>query len=324
MEPKMFTSFARFCFVAWCAAIAVPGFAQDYQGPIHILVGYAPGGPADVAARIVADRLGAELKQTIIVENKPGAGGQIAAKALKGSPSDGSTLFLSNLHTVVTVPLTTKEPGFAPSKDFRPVGAVASFELAIAVHPKTAASNLADLGAWLGANKAAATIGVPAPASVPEFMALKINHHFHVETVPIPYRGSAPLVTDLVGGQLTAAVAGIADFLPHQQAGKIKIVAVTHTTPLLPGVPSFAESGIAGLETTETLGLFAPAGTSDKTIQRYNAALNRVLVAPETRERFRVQIMTPIPGTPQAQANELARATAAITALIKESGFVPQ
>ena len=272
-------------------------------------MGYASGGPADVVARIVADRLGAELKQTIVVENKPGAGGQIAAKALKGSPSDGSTLLLSNLHTVVTVLLTTKDPGFAPSRDFRPVGAVASFELALAVHPKTGVSNLADLGAWLGANKAAATIGVPAPASVPEFMALRINRRFHVETVPIPYKGAAPLVTDLVGGQLAAAVAGVADFLPHHQAGRLKIVAVTRATPLLPGVPSFAEAGIAGLEATETLGLFAPAGTSDKTIQRYNAALNRVLATQETKERFRAQIMTPIPGTPQAQASELARAT---------------
>ncbi|WP_281287521.1 tripartite tricarboxylate transporter substrate-binding protein [Cupriavidus campinensis] len=133
-----------------------------------------------------------------MVDNRPGAGGQIAAQALKSAVPDGTTLFLSNTHTIVTVPLTVASPGFAPSTDFRPIGTVANFELALAVHKRTGVKKLSELKAWLAAHSDEANIGVPAPTSAPEFIAGKLARAFRTKTVPVPYRGAAPMVQDLL------------------------------------------------------------------------------------------------------------------------------
>ncbi len=308
---------------------ALPGSAHAqapaYPGPIRILVGYPPGGPADTAARIVADKLATQLGQPVLVDNKPGAGGQIAAQALKAAPADGSVLFLSNTHTVAMVPLTMKAPGFAPATDFRPVGAVANFELALAVHPKTGAASLAELGAWFAARRGDASIGVPAPASAPEFIAGEVARHLKADIVPVAYRGATPMVTDLLAGQISAGVSGISDFLQHQKAGKLRILAASRSTPLLPGVPSFAQAGLPSLDaTSDFLGLYAPAGLNDTAVARYNAALNQVLAQPEVVAKLQASAMTPAAGTPGEQAQRLAHVSKALAALVAQSGFIPQ
>ncbi|CAN5385449.1 Bug family tripartite tricarboxylate transporter substrate binding protein [soil metagenome] len=306
-----------------CAAFGV--HAQGYAGPIRVLVGYPPGGPADTAARIVAEKLAIELGQPMVVDNKPGAGGQIAAQALKAAPADGSVLFMSNTHTVAMVPLTMKSAGFAPATDFRMVGTVATFELALAVHPKTGATNLQELGAWLGTHRGEAGIGVPAPASAPEFVAGKVSRVLKADTVPVAYRGAAPMVSDLLGGQIAAGVSGISDFLQYQQAGKLRILAVSRATPLLPGVPSFSQAGVAGLDnTTDFLGLYAPAALPEAVVVRYNTALNRVLAQPEVVAKLQGYVMTVAPSTPAEQAQHLAQVSKALAGLVQESGFVPQ
>lgn len=314
---------------AAAAALAVPqGVLRaqpgDYRGPVRLLVGYPPGGPADTAARIVADRLTAQLGQPVVVDNRPGAGGQLAAQALKAAPADGSVLFMSNIHTLATLPLTVKAPGFSPMSDFRAVGAVATFELALAVHPKTGARTLAELGQWFTAHPAQANIGVPASASAPEFLGAQVSKAFHADAVPIAYKGAAPLVQDLLGGQVAAAVSGVSDFLPYHQSGRLRMVAATRATPLLPGVPSFADAGFPGLELTDFLGLYAPAALADATVARYNAALNRVLTQPEVVERLQAQVMTAVPGTPAEQAERLRQASRLMAALVQATGFKPQ
>ena len=306
-----------------CAACGA--HAQGHAGPVRVLVGYPPGGPADTAARIVAEKLAVELGQPVVVDNKPGAGGQIAAQALKAAPADGSVLFMSNAHTVAMVPLTMKAAGFAPATDFRTIGTVATFELALAVHPKTGAANLQALGAWLGAHPGGAGIGVPAPASAPEFVAGKVSRVLRVDTVPVAYRGAAPMVSDLLGGQVAAGVSGISDFIQYQQAGKLRILAVSRATRLLPGVPSFSQAGVAGVDnTTEFLGLYAPAALPDAVVVRYNTALNRVLAQPEVIARLQGHVMTAAPSTPAEQAQHLAQVSKAFAGLVQESGFVPQ
>lgn len=172
--------------------------AEDSRKPIRLLVGYPPGGPADIVARIIAERLSSVMGRPVVVDNRPGAGGQIAAQALKSAVPDGTTLFLSNTHTVVTVPLTVASPGFAPSTDFRPIGTVANFELALAVHKRTGVKKLSELKAWLAAHSDEANIGVLAPTSAPEFIAGKLARAFRTKTVPVPYRGAAPMVQDLL------------------------------------------------------------------------------------------------------------------------------
>lgn len=294
-----------------------PAFAQ---APLRLLVGYPPGGPADTAARIVSDRLSRLLGQPVVIDNRPGAGGQIAAQALKAAPADGSVLMLSNTHTVAMVPLTVKSPGFAPAVDFRTVGTVADFELALAVHPKTGARTLAELREWFVRHTAEASIGVPAPASAPEFVAQQISRSFRVDTVPVAYRGAAPMVQDLLGGQLAAGLSGISDFLPYHESGRLRIVAVTRTTALLPRVPSLAEAGLPGLEATDFLALYAPAATPDAAVERWNAALQRVLAMPEVAERLRGHAMTVAPATPAAHAQRLAQASRMLAGLLRDSG----
>ena len=331
MTMKMAYSSRRHLLGALAAgatAIALPPGARAqpdaYRGPVRLLVGYPPGGPADTAARIVADKLSVQLGQPVVVDNRPGAGGQLAALALKAAPADGSVLFMSNIHTLATLPLTVKAPGFSPMGDFRAVGSVATFELALAVHPRTGARTLAELGRWFATHPREANIGVPAPASAPEFLEAEVSRAFHAEAMPIAYKGAAPLVQDLLGGQVAAAVSGVSDFLPYQQSGKLLMVAVTRATPLLPGVPSFADAGLPGLELTDFLGLYAPAALAEAAVARYNTALNRVLAQPDVVERLQAQVMTAMPGTPVEQAERLHRASRLMAALVQASGFKPQ
>ncbi|MGY2907766.1 tripartite tricarboxylate transporter substrate-binding protein [Bradyrhizobium sp. URHC0002] len=302
-----------------------PTMSQNVTGPIRLFVGYPAGGPADVGARLIAEGLARELKRAIIVENKSGAGGQLAALAVKSAPADGSVLFLSNLHAMATIPLTIKEPGFSPSHDFKMIGAVATFELALAVHPKTQSSSLSEFAAWLVANRSVANVGVPASGSAPEFVINKIARTLNAEATPVPYRGAAPMVQDLLGGQIAAALSSISDFLPYHEANTLRIVAVSQTTPLLPDVPSFTQAGIWGLDgTTDFLGLYAPAATSADIVERYNAALKTVLALPEVRAGFAKLVMTPAPGTPNEHRLRLERASEILSKLIQESGYTPQ
>lgn len=311
--------------VVGLAAFTAPqAMAQELRGPIRLLVGYPPGGPADVTARIVADRLGAALDQSVIVENRPGACGQIAAQALKAAPGDGSLLFVSNTHTVVMIPQIMKNPGFAPASDFRMLGTIATFELALAAHPKTGATDVQTLGQWFSLHRAEASIGVPAPASAPEFIALKISKVLKADTVPVAYKGATPLVQDLLGGQIASGVSGISDFLQHHQAGKLRIVAVSGITPLLPGVPSFSQAGIAGLDLSDFQGLYAPVSMPPALAARINAALNQVLAQPDVKEKFRAQAMVPSPSTQDEHVQRLARASTGLAAIVKESGFKQQ
>jgi tripartite-type tricarboxylate transporter receptor subunit TctC len=296
--------------------------ARADSTPIRILVGYAPGGPADIAARIIAEKLALPLQQPVVVDNRPGAGGQLAAIALKAAPADGSVLMLTNTHTVATVPLTVKNPGFSTAGDFRPVGSVATFELALATNPAaTGATDLEGFARWLGKHRRDAAIGVPAAASAPEFMASRIARHFQVESVPVPYKGSAPMLPDLLGGTLHSAIASVSDFLQYHRSGRLRILASTRRTPLLPEVPSFEEAGLSGMELSELLGLYAGVGVPDVIVARYNAALGRVLAQPEVIEKFKAIDMTTVPGTPADQAERLARIDRMLGQLVKDSGF---
>lgn len=304
--------------------LAVGAQAQDYRGLVKILVGYPPGGPADTAARIVAEKLSSLLAQPVIVENRAGAGGAIAAQALKAAPPDGSVLFLSNTHTVAMVPLLMKSPGYVTSRDFRAVGAVATFELALAAHPLTNVTTLAQLGQRFAAHPGQASIGVPAPGSAPEFLAMKVSSVFKIDSVLVTYKGASPMVQDLLGGQVLTGVSGVSDFLQHHQAGRLRILAVTRATPLLPGVPSFTEAGVPGLELTDFLGIYAPAAMPTLVMARYNNALNRALAMPDVVEKLQAQAMSAVPGTPADQAERLARTTRTLAELVRISGHKPQ
>ena len=300
--------------------------AQD-NSPIRILVGFPPGGGTDAIARTLADKLKTQLGQPVVVENKAGAGGQIAAQALKAAAPDGHTFFLSHDHTVSILPLVTKNPGFNPATDFVPVAGFATFVNALAVSGGTPAKTVPEYVAWVknqGAGKG--TVGVPAPASVPEFLVKLIGQKYSLDLQAAPYRGSAPMIGDMLGNQIAAGVGSVPDFIENHKAGKIRVVAVMGRTRQLamPDVPTFAELGVAGFEEVPYYGLFAPAGTPQEQITRVSDALLKVLADPEVRDRLTSMGLS-VGFMPQKVLASRERAYSDKWAwIIKTSGFQPQ
>jgi tripartite-type tricarboxylate transporter receptor subunit TctC len=295
--------------------------------PVKLLVGFPPGGGTDVIARTLAERLKDELGTPVIVENRPGAGGQIAAQALKAAPADGSTFFLSHDHTVSILPLVVKNPGFDPAHDFVAVAGFATFVNAFAVSGGTPARSVAEYVAWVkNQGKGKGSVGVPAPASVPEFLVKLIGEKYKLDLLAAPYRGSAPMIADMLGNQIGAGVGSIPDFIENHKAGKIRVVAVLGGArqAAMPDVPTFAELGLAGFEDVPYYGIFAPAGTPQPVIDHFSAALAKVIAVPEIRERLVAMGLT-VGFMPQQQLASRERAYAQTWArIIKTSGFQPQ
>ena len=309
------------------SALLAAGLAQAQSGPIKLMVGFPPGGGTDAIARILADKLKDQLAVPVLVDNKAGAGGQIAAQALKAAAPDGNTLFLSHDHSITILPLVVKNPGYDPARDFVPVAGFATFANGLAVSAGTPAKSLAEYVAWVqkqGAGKD--TVGVPAPASVPEFLVKVIGQKYKLDLQSAPYRGSAPMMADMLGNQIHAGVGSLPDFIENQKAGKIRMVAVLGGArqAAMPDVPTFAELGLAGFEDLPYYGIFAPRGTPQATIDKLGSAVARVIALPEVRERLTtmglsVGYMTSaqLASREQAYAKTWAR-------IIHDSGFKPQ
>ncbi|MEP6609245.1 MAG: Bug family tripartite tricarboxylate transporter substrate binding protein [Burkholderiaceae bacterium] len=311
-----------FLLVALCGTAAQ---AQSSK-PVRILVGFTAGGGTDAIARALAERLKDELGTSVVVENRPGAGGQIAAQALKSAEPDGTTFFITHDHTVSILPLVMKNPGFDPAKDFVAVAGFATFVNALALSTGTPAKSFHDYVAWVKIHGGKSAIGVPAPASIPEFLVKVIGDRYGLDLVSAPYRGSAPMIGDMLGNQIPAGVGSIPDFIENHLADKLRIVAVLGPTrqSALPDVPTFAELGLTGFEDVPYYGFFAPTGTPQAAIDRFSAAVARVIALPDVRERLTrwglsVQFM------PQAQLAARERAySQAWAQIIRKSGFQPQ
>lgn len=299
--------------------------AQGSQ-PIRILVGFPPGGGTDAIARVLADKLKDQLGAPVIVENRAGAGGQIAAQALKAAAPDGHTFFLSHDHSISILPLVTKNPGFDPAVDFVPVAGFATFANALAVSGGTPAKSLPEYVRYVQANGGKDTVGIPAPASIPEFLVGMVASKYKLDLQAAPYRGSAPMMQDMLGNQIKAGIASIPDFIQYQKAGKLRVVAVIgdKRQALLPDVPTFAELGIAGLEELPYYGIFAPAGTPAPVLDRFNQALAKVIAMPDVRDQLTGMGLT-VDYQPQAAfARRVKSYTQTWAGIIKASGFTPK
>jgi tripartite-type tricarboxylate transporter receptor subunit TctC len=311
----------------WAAALALPAAAADSGRTVRVLVGFPPGGGTDVIARLLADKLKDELRANVVVDNKPGAGGQIAAQALKQAEPDGTTWFISHDHTISIVPLVLKNPGFDPARDFVAVAGFASFVNALAVAGPLPPKNFGEYVAWVKAQPGGrSAIGVPAPASVPEFVVRLIGERFALDLVAAPYRGSAPMLNDLYGAQIPAAIASIPELIEPHNAGKLRVLAVLGSArqAALPDVPTLAELGLAGFEDVPYYAFFAPTGTPQAELDRFSAALARVVAQPEVRERL-VAMGLAVQYQPQGQITQRVRAySAAWAQLVRKLGVQPQ
>lgn len=308
--------------------LASPSWAAGYNKgkPVRLLVGFPPGGGTDVIARLLAEKMKDGLGTSVVVENKPGAGGQIAAQILKASPADGATFFVTHDHTISILPQVVKNPGFDPHADFVPVAGFASFVNAIAVSDGLGVRTFEAYLQWLKKQGGKSAVGIPAPASTPEFLVRVLNQRFKTDLVSVPYRGSAPMLADMMGNQIPAGIGSVQDFIESHKAGKIRVLAVLggKRQQALPDVPTFSELGLPGLEDMPYYGMYAAVGTPAEMVQAVSQAVAKAVAAPDVQEQLvgmglSVGYMTP----EQLLARE--RAYSAVWArIIRDSGFQPQ
>ena len=309
-------------------SLAVPSWAAGYNKgkPVRLLVGFPPGGGTDVIARLLAEKMKDSLGTSVVVENKPGAGGQIAAQILKASPADGATFFVTHDHTISILPQVVKNPGFDPHTDFVPVAGFASFVNAIAVSDGLGVRSFEAYLQWIKKQGDKSAVGIPAPASTPEFLVRVLNQRFKSDLVAVPYRGSAPMLADMMGNQIPAGIGSVQDFIESHKAGKIRVLAVLggKRQQALPDVPTFSELGLPGLEDMPYYGMYAAASTPPEMVQAVSQAVAKAVAAPDVHAQLvgmglSVGYMTP----EQLLARERAY-SAVWSRIIRDSGFQPQ
>lgn len=275
-------------FLLLLFATVLPAKAADYAGTVRILVGFPPGGATDVVARILGEKLRVIMNQPVIVENKPGAGGMIATQQLKAASPDGSTIMLTIDHSHVIIPLTFKSPGYDPLRDFTALAGVASYYNVMALSSTIPAKTTAEFGAWLKANPGKANYGIPAVGSVPQFAGLLVGQSLGTPMVAIPYKGGAPLVQDLLGGQVPAAFLSLTESIEHHRSGKMHVMAVSGTSRAksAPDIPTFQELGIKGVDKNPWLAFFGPKGMQTEFMDRFGRAVSTALADPEVVEKL--------------------------------------
>jgi tripartite-type tricarboxylate transporter receptor subunit TctC len=264
--------------------------AQAWPGKtIRIVVPYTPGGSSDIIARAIATPLGEALKQTVIVENKPGANGNTGTDAVAKSPGDGYTLLLCDVGALAITPSVYSKLPFDPKKDLRGVTMLAYSPHLLVVHPSVPANNLKELVALSQTTKL--DFAVTAIGSAPHLAGVAVEKATQAKWQYIPYKGGSQAIGDTVAGQTQVLMNGMLATLPFVQSGKLKVLGVSKATrvPLLPDVPTIAEQGVAGFESGTWQGLLVPAGTPGDVVARLSAELTRIIRSPEVRSRLSAQ-----------------------------------
>jgi tripartite-type tricarboxylate transporter receptor subunit TctC len=274
------------------ALILAPALALAQAWPgktIRIIVPYTPGGSSDIIARSIAAPLGEALKQTVIVENKPGANGNTGTDTVAKSPADGYTLLLCDVGALAITPSVYPKLPFDPKKDLRGVTMLAYSPHLLVVHPSVPANNLKELVAL--SQKSELDFAVTAIGSAPHLAGVAIEKATGAKWVYIPYKGGSQAIGDTVAGQTQVLMNGMLATLPFVQSGKLKVLGVSKATrvPLLPDVPTIAEQGVAGFESGTWQGLLVPARTPSDVVARLSAELTRIIRSPEVRSRLSAQ-----------------------------------
>lgn len=270
------------------------------KGPVRILVGFSAGGSADIVGRLIAEKFRERTGLATLVENKPGVSGVIATEAVAKSPPDGNALILAAMASTIMAKLTFTKLPYDPQKDLAPVSLVSTFQLVLAVTPTMPVTDMKGFADWAKANPTKASFGVPAVGGHSHFFGLMLGKTLGVDMQVVPYKGSAPMITDLSSGQLHVGVSALSDFLASHKAGKVRIIATSGKERSLsaPDLPTFTESGFPALVGDGWLGLYAPAGTPPATVAALGAEMAAVVNLPEIRERIVVLGMEPRGTTP--------------------------
>jgi tripartite-type tricarboxylate transporter receptor subunit TctC len=302
-------------------ALATPlAFAQERS--TRILIGFPPGGSADVVARLLADRMRVSLAQNIVVDNKPGAAGRLALSELKRSAPDGSTLIFSPSGAMVIHPWLYSNLGYDTAKDFTPISLVSTFDFAVTAGPGAPAGDLKAVLAWMKANPAKANYATSGAGTVPHFAGQLLSQAAGVPMTHVAYRGGAPAAQDLIGGQVPLMVDTAVETIEHHRAGKVRILAVTgaQRNRALPEVPTLKEAGI-DVTADAFFGLYGPPAMPSDVVQRIDRAVAEALRVPEVQERIYNLGLVPAHAGPAELAAIQAAHLKRWEGPIKASGF---
>jgi tripartite-type tricarboxylate transporter receptor subunit TctC len=305
---------------ASAALAAMPAFAQ--AAPVKILVGFPPGGSADTTARLMAEKMSVSLGVPVVVENRPGAGGRIAAQAVKDAAPDGNLLMLVPMAVMVVQPVVFRSIKYDTTKDFTAIGNAATFPLALAAGPATPAKTMAELVAWLKANPNQGNYGSPATGSLPHFLGEMLGQSVGVKLQHVPYQGGAPLMTALLGGQLPIGFDTPLEFAENHRAGKLRILAVSSPQRMaqFPEVPTLREAGV-NIEASAWFGLFGPAGMPAARVDALNAASQAALRQADVVAKLNNLGLAAAPESAADMARRMAADKARWEPVIKATGF---
>ncbi len=334
MEQRMMratkSALSRLGFIAVFAGLltagvavrAEPAAADDYPSrPIQLVVPYPAGGGNDVLARLVAAKMSATLGQPIVIENRGGAGSTIGTRDVARSAPDGYTLLIATSSLAIN-PQLYPNMAYDPVKDFAPVGLIAKSPNLVLVNPAVPAHNIAELIALAKQEPGKLDFASTGIGTSTHLSAMLFATMAGIKINPVPYKGVAPALTDLIGGQVPLMFCPMASAVGFVQAKSARALAVTGATrsPLFPDLPTVAEAGLSGYVAELHYGIVAPGGTPPAIISKLNAALNAALAEHDIRSRLRVDGTEPLPSTPQAYAADIASEEAKYSAILKMSG----
>ena len=301
-----------------------PAAAQDY--PTHVIkmvIAFPPGGPTDFVGRLLADKLKDLLGQSVIVENKPGAAGAIGAEAVTKAAPDGYTLFLTTSGAVVITPHLQADAHYDPVRDFAPITHVVNVATTLVVRPELGINSAKDLIAMAKAKPATIPFASTGVGSPPHIALELLQSAADVKLVHVPYRGAAPAITDLLGGQVTAMYADAPVLIPHIQSGKLKAIGVAAAArnPMLPDVPTLGEQGYPGTVVDNWYGLLAPAKTPPEIIAKLNQAVRTALADPALRDKLVKLGAVPVGSSPEEFARFLKEEFDRMGKVIRDKGI---
>ncbi|MEY3520504.1 MAG: hypothetical protein RLZZ177_1219 [Pseudomonadota bacterium] len=308
--------------LAAAACLPLAAWAQAYPNkPITLLVPFPPGGPTDLVARVLAKKMSEQMGQSIVIDNKPGANGNIAAVAAAKAPADGYTV-LYNTSSIALSPALYKNLAYDVQRDLAPVALTAVVPLALVVNPGVPVNNVREFIAYAKANPGKLSYGSAGNGNVTHLAAFQLVRHHDIDATHVPYRGSAPADVDLVAGQIQFMTDTINSVMPFVKDKRLKLLAVTTSQrmSLFPDVPTLSETVMPGFEAGAWQGIMVPANTPKAVVQRLNAEINKALQSAEVKEKLALQGAEPLGSTPEEYGAYVKKELARWAAVVKATG----
>lgn len=313
---------------ALLASIGQQAFAQATLETARIITGFAAGGTSDTTCRRLATKLAPDYAKSVVVENRTGAGGQIAVTYVKSQPADGATILQTPTSILTIYPHIYKKLPYDPVADLSPVSLACIFDFGFAVGPAVPASvkTVPEFLEWVKANPAAGNFGSPAAGSTPHFIGALLGKNAGVDLKHAAYRGTQPAMLDLLGGNISAVSGPIGDITQHLPTGKVRILGVSGTkrSAFAPDVPTFGEQGLKDMAFSEWFAFFLPAKAAPETVNRLNAAMKTALANKDVIDGLHGFGLEPMWSTPAELAELLKKDTAMWAPIVKKIGFTAE